>query len=623
MNKNHVSYAVAILAAALLSATQVAFAVDCPTGNAVRTVAPSPLTGEAKAVADTESLRAAIAVGGAVILGGDYYVNAAIYMSPSASSVFICSINGASIKQVAGGGSVIIEGTMQSNGAMLPLNQVSIQNITFDGGGVKLQGNNIKVVGNKFINIENIDAQSGLFLVNVRNGEVSGNKFVNIWSGGVAAADVRSTIISDNNFTDVSQGITINTYAATDSDVFADRNIIKNNVMTGLSRMGIEFGGTYPVHPKNPLIDGNRMTDWVVDTRGRNAEETARRNDRMALSIVRGRDAVISNNVVSCGDICSKTESIHGYGVEIFGAGTPKVQNNTITGFWNGVIIDAPTENVEVTNNAIYRSVIAISRDEKEPATKNIKIDGNYIENAREIGVRWRLNDALVQNVTNNIISRSGGAWSDDSTKKFVGFNISNLLSVNASTVNLSGNKIIFEGPVVAGFVARGIELNGYRGNLGGLNVDNNFVGNFGSSKFGVGIFASNSEGEAIGVKLTGNVLQNLATSTTGPDGAYATPSRNKAINMTGSALFAAQSVPIPAIKLTKTSTGTGPWTVTLSTPYRFAPQTWFFGDGSTSSEQTLTVSHPYLLPAKRTVRLLQTHSSGATFVGTTSVIQP
>lgn len=318
--------------------------------------------------------------------------------------------------------------------------------------------------------------------------------------------------------------------------------------------------------------------------------------------------------------------------MELAGSGTTTVSGNHVQGFAIGVGVASPTETVKVIGNAIYDADIGVTKFNNGYTTQALIIDGNQIENPRTAGIsspEWKYAHAPV--LSNNLIIRKPGYWSSDATRTFAGVNVSPV-DTGTTAMSITGNRIYFDGATVTGFTANGISLGGSNGNLTGLTISDNWIGTDGKSTYGNGIWL-NSWGASTGVTLSNNRFQNLAALTAGVPEANYLASGNGAINMSGSAVNPAslavnQNVSVSAVPVLPMSvTGAGPLTVKLSATGTngFVPWAWLAGNGARTLADPATgpsssVFVTYQPAAKRIVRLLSTHPSGAMTVGKSTI---
>jgi Right handed beta helix region len=233
---------------------------------------------------------------------------------------------------------------------------LTVQHITFDGGGLYLGGavSNVNVEYNTFQNITfgpnaqtewgNWTTTIGVFIdTSATNTDISHNSFHNISTQilsqyvdhnlGVTAIfgySLSNTTINYNTFDTLNEGI----------HFFAGENVqINHNTITHFHRIGMEIQN----NTRNLELGYNSISEpvtpfWV--TFGISAAIT-------------GGNANIHDNFIddqvekTCGSGCWI-----GYGIEAWGTGTVAT-NNTIQGHWGNGVAIGPSTNLQVVKNAI------------------------------------------------------------------------------------------------------------------------------------------------------------------------------------------------------------------------------------------------------------------------------
>lgn len=647
MNNSHLLSRLTVAVSACLLYVESAHAAPlaCPTNN-VQTVQAG---GDIQlAIANAQKG----ASGGTVFLSAGTYLIAAGHPLMLPSNVSLCSNGDAIVKMGQTQPDFLLHAG--DSVANVRASNLSITNIIFDGGVVTLFGDHITVKGNSFRNIsQQVGTSSWAAFGAERSNNlvIDSNQFVNLTNGGMSFWETTDTEISNNTLTSIYQGISFR------SDTVATSNInIHNNSLDGLVRMGIEIMGADGLNGTGVVVQSNRLTNW-----------TSAAKAPYAMSVVRGVNAVVSNNTAICGVGCANwilplvdTDPDYPYmvhqpdnrycdepspagqtttwknvrpstGLEAGGRGTITVGGNTFQGFRDGITIQAPIDAINVTGNAIYGSVNGIGKTQVPPQSTatTIKITGNQIENPRATGIDGEWSVVTNVSITGNLITREGGNWgAADSLCAFRGITTAPQASGSQAMV-IDGNRVLIEGATPpSGFTATGIRLHvnsNQSGLLSGTDIRNNWIANTTSAKFGSAFLIDNS-GATTGVKLTNNTLQNLAAISTGVVENYfsTASSGNVAFNMTGSTQFAAKTATIPAVSFTPTSaTGTGPLTVTFkeANAYLYGTlPTWYLGDGTSISG--VTINKTYALPANRTVRMLQPFLAGFTSMSKALITQ-
>ncbi|RZI82967.1 MAG: hypothetical protein EOP38_14255 [Rubrivivax sp.] len=590
--------------------------VACPTNN-VTTLSPASVF--APAATDFNNIQAtlnakAAAGGGTVSLNsGTFRITSTVPLVIK-SNVSLCAPNGAKLQLMGTTtGQLLTAGTIYND---TDANNVKIFNITFDNGLVLQRGTNVRIERNTFQNLtqfaaSNTSVWGGFGVDKMINGTVLRNTFSNLSRTAFMGYNISGSTIQENTFANTFEPIHI---------FELDTTVITGNFANGIQRMGIEIQSDKPDPRPGVQITNNRFVNWT------NSSEP----NVIAMSIVAGDSTVISGNTLICGAGCPTVSK--GWGMEIAGRGTTQITGNTVQGFGVGIGVGVPTETVQIVQNAIYDTDMAITKFNNGPTTQSLLIDSNQIENARTYGInapQWDLVHAPV--IQNNLIVRRPGAWAGDATRVYEAIGTS-AMAAGAPAMGIYNNRILFDGPALSGFVAHGIFLAGNAGNLAGLTISNNWIGTNATTAYGNGLWL-NYWGSSTNVNLTNNRFQNLANVSTGvPESEYLA-SGNGAINMSGSSIVPAslavnQNVSIPALAVTPASkTGTGvlsaTWSATGSNS--FVPNTWFLGDGAiglTTTNPTSTVTRIYQLSANRIARVLANHPSGALAIGKATITQ-
>jgi Right handed beta helix region len=233
---------------------------------------------------------------------------------------------------------------------------LTVQHITFDGGGLYLGGaiSNVNVEYNTFQNIAfgrngttefgNWTSTIGVFMdTSAVNTDISHNSFRNLATQvlseyadnglGVTAIfgfNVNNTTITYNTFDTVNEGI----------HIFSLQNtVIDHNTITHFHRIGMEFQN----NSRNLEVAYNTISQPITPfwlTYGISAAIT-------------GGNANVHDNLIddqvekTCGSGCWI-----GYGIEAWGNGTV-ITNNTIQGHWGNGVAIGPSTNLQVIKNKI------------------------------------------------------------------------------------------------------------------------------------------------------------------------------------------------------------------------------------------------------------------------------
>jgi Pectate lyase superfamily protein len=258
---------------------------------------------------------------------------------------------------------------------------LTIKGLTFDNGGIQLQGQvlAVKILGNTFQNLTTDNSKGNWTLGNaifgseVHNATISGNTFKNILINGTTRPDgtgnsidrsntammfygVDRSSIDHNTFDRVGQGIKICfTSPLPSHDVY-----IGHNTFTRIHRMGMEIQGAMGCGASKPAIDGpdtydltieyNSLTDW---------DDAYWWSYPISLSNPApygGSGAIIRYNYIVGGKAAYwDTEGPggkYGYGMEAMSAGL-QVYGNTMKGYWGQSIAVAGSPNAQVHDNFV------------------------------------------------------------------------------------------------------------------------------------------------------------------------------------------------------------------------------------------------------------------------------
>jgi hypothetical protein len=609
--------------------------VSCPTFGRVSASPTNAATGT-----DLVNLQAKIdaranAGGGTVVLSsGLYTFNAPIILR---SGVSLCAPSGATLKwKGASVGYLLTTGPNNSGAA----NGASLLNLTFEGAAVFIKGDNVRIEANTFQNINRtaLEVQNGadlflrfgLWLSEVSRLNLTHNRFLNLEGGGIFGGDVFSnSVISNNAFNQTLEGIHV--FCTSDTTY-------SNNTMTDVVRMGIELqiDALNPNDPnaqahsvsrcstlKNVIVQSNRMTDWRLVS-----------YDNLITGISTEKlSGVVSNNVLTCGAGCDGLNPAKAsFGIEVSGSGVFSVLNNTVTGFYGGIITNDGVT-VDILNNAIYNADSAIVKANNASVTQRYRVENNQIENARYRGIHGAYYLTTGATMSNNLITRRAGAWAGDNARSgdqaFSAMVVGGT-SPGTAPVNVSGNKVLFEGTAIQGFEARGIML---AGAPNGANISNNWIVWQGSSMetgYGSGI-QINGTNDSAGVTLTGNTFQRLGLVSDGWECLFVA-SNNVRVNMAAdvgscsSNLTASYQVAVPTVQIspsTLTASVSGSKTVNWSATSSATPSStnWYFGDGAVAANPA-NGTHTYSQPANRTVRAVMGFANKSVSIGKALVTQ-
>jgi hypothetical protein len=236
--------------------------------------------------------------------------------------------------------------------------------------------------------------------------------------------------------------------------------LIENNSFsefTGTNGMGLSI-----THGNGATIRGNRIDNMNGDMQAIGIEV-----------IVDG--AQVQNNVVAGG---------FAYGIAVQGTGSPTLIGNTVIG--------AGDTGIGLTCSNVYGRC----------ASRNAVITKNAIKNARLIGIKLD-NDWSGGLVSQNTITRTSGAWPDDTHNLFSGIH----QSPAPGPGFIDSNTIIQDAAeIVDGFWFCGVRINSQ---MPGSTVRNNVVRSLSGQRFGSGLI-DNTGHAADGWIISGNQLINV-----------------------------------------------------------------------------------------------------------------
>jgi len=267
-----------------------------------------------------------------------------------AGRTYLGSTSGASILSGAGGYSL----------ASFSGDGLTIQNITFDGGGLYLAGavNNVHVEQDTFQNINapyaNWTAEIAIFIdTSAANSDFSNNTFKNIganlqdkfqdevFSAGMLGKGLSNVTIENNSFDTFTEGIHIFYDNLDGKNVHINHNTFVHGHRIAIEQQNGHAGGLEVAYNtlKEPL------NGWAL-TYGLS----------IAASSDSGTGIIVHDNLIDAdtpvGADCRGSGCYYPYGIEAWGTGT-KVYNNTVEGLWgHGVSIGSAT-NLSVTDNTI------------------------------------------------------------------------------------------------------------------------------------------------------------------------------------------------------------------------------------------------------------------------------
>lgn len=297
-----------------------------------------------------------------------------------------------------------------------------------------------------------------------------GNTFTNV-SGGMWITTVENVAIDNNRFSNITQGDAI--YVAPNPVPFpSGRNLrIAGNTGSGFARMAIELFRPDPSNGSTlvaPVIENNEFTTWIAP------------KDGFGLSITHGDGAVIRNNVVR-----NPGKAQQYIGIEVI-VDNPLVQGNTVDGgFAFGIAIQG-TRGAKILGNSIKNVsdtaiILACDQGRHRCASHDTLIASNTINNARRVGISLD-NDWTNSRITQNTITRTGGAWPDDGKVFFEGVHQSPAQGpgfIDANTIDQTAPS------PPAGFGFCGVRINSP---MPGSTIADNVVRSESRSPLGIGV---------------------------------------------------------------------------------------------------------------------------------------
>jgi hypothetical protein len=258
-------------------------------------------------------------------------------------------------------------------------NSVTITGITFDNGGLALDGTsspptNLTISGNTFRNItvysDNWTIRNAIFAPNgLRNSSIDRNHFINILpngstrpngniddtNGGMILYGADTTNIVYNRFDHVGEGIKI-----CFSQSYPSSNVsVSRNTMTAIHRMGIELQGAMGCGAWAPRINGPNTTNLVIES---NSITNPLDPYWVSFPISEADPAPDGANGVTIRDnyliggipsywYTEGPGGHYGYGIECGGLGL-QVYDNTIEGlYWQSITVAVGSTNAQIHDN--------------------------------------------------------------------------------------------------------------------------------------------------------------------------------------------------------------------------------------------------------------------------------
>jgi uncharacterized protein YjdB len=286
---------------------------------------------------------------------GTYKLTAPGLTLPAGRS-FLGSTSGATILSGTGGYDLM---TFKGDG-------LTLQNFTFDGGGLYLGGpvTDVHLEYNTFQNINapysNWTAEIAIFIdTSAANSDISNNNFKNIgqnlldtfsdevFSSGILGKGLSNTTIENNKFDTFTEGIHIFYDNLDGLNVHINNNTFVHGHRIAIEQQDGKAGG---LEVANNTVS-EPLNGWAL-TYGLSIAASS--NSGTGISV---HDNLVNADTPVAAD-CRGSGCYYPYGIEAWGTGTV-VTKNTIEGLWShGVSIGAAT-NLSVINNTICGPTMA------------------------------------------------------------------------------------------------------------------------------------------------------------------------------------------------------------------------------------------------------------------------
>ncbi len=257
-------------------------------------------------------------------------------------------------------GTTILSGTGGYDLMVFYGNGLTLQNFTFDGGGLYLGGpvTGVNVEDNTFQNINapyiNWTTEIAIFIdSNATNSDFSHNTFKNIganlhdvfedevFSSGIFGYGLSNVTIEYNTFDTFTEGVHIFYDSLDGMNVHINHNTFLRGHRIAIEQQDSKAGGLEVAYNS---VD-SPLNAWAL-TYGLSIAATSDSGTGILV-----HDNVINANTPVAVD-CTGSGCYYPYGIEAWGTGT-KVYNNLIEGLWqHGVAIGA-AQNLSVTDNTI------------------------------------------------------------------------------------------------------------------------------------------------------------------------------------------------------------------------------------------------------------------------------
>lgn len=319
---------------------------------------------------------------------------------------------------------------------------------------------------------------------------IQNNHFEDV-AGGIALTTVQNVNLTSNSFTRVTQSNAIFVAPNPVSFPSGDNLRIVGNTGWRIQGMGIEVFQPSPANGSSlraPLIENNMFSEFTG-------------GDGMGLSITHGDGAIIRGNRIE-----NMNGSMQANGIEVIVEGAQVLNNVVAGGFSYGIAVQG-TGSPTVVGNTITGAGdtgigLTCSNVFGRCASRNPVITNNTIRNARLMGIKLD-NDWSGGLVSQNTITRTSGAWPDDSRILFAGIH----QSPAPGPGWIDSNTILQDGfEVTEGFWFCGVHINSQ---MPGSTIRNNIVRSLSGRRFGAGLI-DNTGNATDGWVISGNQFINV-----------------------------------------------------------------------------------------------------------------
>jgi hypothetical protein len=257
-------------------------------------------------------------------------------------------------------GATILSGTGGYHLMTFYGNGVTVQNFTFDGGGLYLGGpvDGVNVENNVFENIGapyyNWTTEIAVFIdTSASNSDISHNRFMNLggsllteyvdesFATGIFAFGLSNVTIEYNSFDTFNEGIHIFYDRLDGNNIHIDYNTFVHGHRIAIEQQNSTANGVEIAYNKI----SEPLNAWALTF-----------GISMAATSQSGTGVIVHDNLVNgdtpAGAGCHGSGCYYPYGIEAWGTGT-KIYNNTIEGLWNHGVAIGVASDLSVTSNNI------------------------------------------------------------------------------------------------------------------------------------------------------------------------------------------------------------------------------------------------------------------------------